>query len=53
MMFVALGMSGVVPILHGLRIYGYAGLESRASVSWVVLQGALYIFGAVLYAVSS
>jgi adiponectin receptor len=52
MMFVSLGLSGVVPIFHALRIYGYQGLEDRASVSWVVLQGGLYIFGAVLYAVS-
>lgn len=51
-MFVSLGLSGVVPILHGLEIYGYQGLEDRTSVSWVILHGALYIFGAVLYAVS-
>lgn len=51
-MFASLGLSGVVPILHGIRIYGYQGLEDRTSVSWVILQGALYIFGAVLYAVS-
>lgn len=52
MMFIGLGLSGVVPVVHGIRIYGYQGLEERASVSFVVLQGALYIFGAVLYAVS-
>lgn len=51
MMFVALGLSGVVPIIHGALIYGFDGLEERMSLSWVVLHGAMYIFGAVLYAV--
>ncbi|TDZ22097.1 ADIPOR-like receptor [Colletotrichum orbiculare MAFF 240422] len=49
-MFVALGASGVVPVLHGLRVYGAAGLEDRMSLSWVALHGLMYILGAVLYA---
>ncbi|OLN97193.1 ADIPOR-like receptor SPBC12C2.09c [Colletotrichum chlorophyti] len=49
-MFVALGASGVVPVLHGLQIYGRADLEARMSLSWVVLHGLMYIFGAFLYA---
>lgn len=51
MMFIGLGLSGVIPVVHGMTIYGYGGLEDRMSVSWVISQGALYIFGAVLYAV--
>lgn len=50
--FVALGLSGVVPVIHGLSKYGYETLERKMSLGWVVLQGALYIFGAFLYAVS-
>ncbi|EFY91687.1 hypothetical protein J3458_004915 [Metarhizium acridum] len=50
-MFVGLGLSGVVPVIHGMSVYGYAGLEERMSISWVIAQGAMYIFGAVLYAV--
>jgi predicted membrane channel-forming protein YqfA (hemolysin III family) len=53
MMFVGLGVSGVVPVIHGAFIYGFQGLEDRMSLSWVVLHGAMYIFGAVLYAVCS
>lgn len=53
MMFIGLGLSGVVPVFHGISIYGYEGMEDRMSVSFVILQGALYIFGAVLYAVCS
>jgi adiponectin receptor len=50
-MFVGLGLSSVIPIIHALRIYGYQGLEDRISVSWVAAQGGFYIFGAALYAV--
>ncbi|KAF4979600.1 hypothetical protein FZEAL_4229 [Fusarium zealandicum] len=51
MMFVALGVSGVVPIVHGCFIYGPQGLEDRMSISLVALHGAMYIFGAFLYVV--
>ncbi|KAG6021333.1 hypothetical protein E4U41_002523 [Claviceps citrina] len=50
-MFIGLGLSGVVPVIHGLSIYGYAGLDDRMSISFVFAQGAMYIFGAVLYAI--
>lgn len=52
LMFVGLGLSGVVPILHALSVYGYRQLDERMGLSWVILQGGLYIFGAFLYAVS-
>ncbi|KAK2038252.1 hemolysin III family channel protein [Colletotrichum somersetense] len=48
--FVALGASGVVPVLHGAAVYGRAEMEARMSLSWVVLHGAMYILGAFLYA---
>ncbi|KFA65934.1 hypothetical protein S40285_02394 [Stachybotrys chlorohalonatus IBT 40285] len=51
MMFVALGLSGVVPVIHGVRLYGYQALEDRMSISLIILHGAMYIFGAFLYAV--
>ena len=50
-MFVCLGLSGVIPVCHGLLKFGYQALEDRMGLSWVVLQGAMYIFGAFLYAV--
>ncbi|KAI1414846.1 HlyIII-domain-containing protein [Hypoxylon sp. FL1857] len=50
-MFVGLGVSGVVPVCHGLSIYGYRSLEERMGLNWVLLQGFLYIFGAFLYAI--
>lgn len=52
LMFVGLGLSGVIPVLHGLSFCGYRQLDERMGLSWVLLQGGLYIFGAFLYAVS-
>ncbi|KAI0483090.1 hemolysin-III related-domain-containing protein [Xylariaceae sp. FL0804] len=49
--FVGLGVSGVVPVCHGLAVYGYRSLEERMGLSWVLFQGFLYISGALLYAV--
>ncbi|KAL1876479.1 hypothetical protein Daus18300_002723 [Diaporthe australafricana] len=50
LMFVGLGVSGVIPVIHGLTIYGYQELNERMGLSWVLLQGVLYISGAFLYA---
>lgn len=52
MMFVGLGVSGVIPVIHGLTIYGYQELNGRTGLNWVLLQGVLYILGAFIYAVS-
>ncbi|RDA82878.1 hypothetical protein CP532_0391 [Ophiocordyceps camponoti-leonardi (nom. inval.)] len=48
--FVALGLSGVVPVLHGIALRGYRELQESMSIDWTIAQGALYIIGAVLYA---
>lgn len=50
-MFVGLGMSGVVPILHALEFYGFSEIDNRMGLSWILLEGGLYTFGAFLYAV--
>lgn len=49
-MFVAMGGSSVLPVLHGLRLYGWADLEERMGLSWMLAEGVLYITGAGLYA---
>jgi adiponectin receptor len=51
-MFVAMGLSAVVPVLHGIRMYGYKQLERQIGLNWLVSQGALYVIGAVIYAAS-
>lgn len=51
MMFVAMGLSAVFPVVHGLHLYGSRSMNDRMGLSWVVLQGVLYVTGAGLYAV--
>lgn len=49
-MFVAMGLSAVFPVFHALRLYGLAQTQKQIGLYWMLLQGALYIFGAGLYA---
>lgn len=51
-MFIMMGLSAIVPVLHGLKLYGLEQMQRQIGLSWLVLQGALYITGAVIYAVS-
>jgi predicted membrane channel-forming protein YqfA (hemolysin III family) len=52
-MFVAMGLSAVFPVLHGLQKYSVQEMQDRIGLSWLLLQGFLYILGAGLYAVST
>lgn len=52
-MFVAMGLSAVIPVLHGLKLFGVEKMERQIGLTWLVLQGVLYVFGAFLYAVSA
>jgi adiponectin receptor len=49
-MFVAMGLSAVFPVIHGLYRYGWETLNPAIGLSWVLLEGALYITGAGIYA---
>ncbi|KAI4151044.1 MAG: hypothetical protein LQ340_003735 [Diploschistes diacapsis] len=49
-MFVAMGLSAIIPIVHGLWIYGFAVMEDRIGLKWLVGQGVTYIVGAGIYA---
>jgi adiponectin receptor len=52
-MFVGMGLSAIFPVLDGLVLYGFGQMRKQIGLLWLVLQGALYILGASLYAVSS
>ena len=52
-MFVAMGLSAIVPVLHGLKLYGLKQMNDRIGLSWLVSQGFFYVLGAGIYAVSS
>ncbi|QIW95163.1 hypothetical protein AMS68_000681 [Peltaster fructicola] len=49
-MFVAMGLSAVFPVIHGISNYGMQRMERQIGLSWLVLQGVLYVVGAVIYA---
>ena len=51
-MFVAMGLSAIFPILHGVRLYGIGRMNDQIGLSWLVLEGFLYVSGAALYGVS-
>jgi len=51
-MFVAQGLSGIIPILHGVKLYGMSDTRNRVGFVWLGLEGFMYILGAGLYAVS-
>lgn len=50
-MFIAMGLSAVFPVLHGLKLYGIWQMINQIGLFWVVLQGFFYILGACIYAV--
>lgn len=50
LMFILFGLSGVLPIVLGINKFGYDQVKQRTSMTWLVLEGALYITGAVMYA---
>jgi len=47
-----MGLSAIIPVLHGSRLYGLRQFNLSIGLSWLVLQGVLYIAGAAIYAVS-
>lgn len=48
--FIAFGLSGAVPAIHYAVMEGWVNAVSYASLGWLILMGALYILGALLYA---
>ncbi|KAL3852269.1 hypothetical protein ACJMK2_015934 [Sinanodonta woodiana] len=49
--FIALGLSGVIPALHYVITDGFYHAIHCASLGWLCLMAVLYIVGAVIYAV--
>lgn len=49
-MFAAMGLSAVVPVLHGVLLYGTHTMRASMGLDWLLLQAALYLLGAGLYA---
>lgn len=49
-MFIALGLSGVIPALHFVISDGFDQAVNNASLGWLCLMAVLYIVGALIYA---
>jgi len=48
--FLALGCSGIIPIVHMMIIYGIQRGSQQGAVGWLIVMGLSYIIGAILYA---
>jgi adiponectin receptor len=46
--FIALGLGGAAPVLHGLVSHGYRKLCYEMGFVFLVLSGVMYIFGALM-----
>lgn len=49
-MFILFGLSGILPIIAGVRIFGSEEAIARAEAGWCCAEGFFYILGACLYA---
>jgi len=48
--FIALGLSAIVPISHGLIVHGLTKVRHEMGFGWLLPSAGLYISGALLYA---
>ncbi|CAG8649918.1 1805_t:CDS:2, partial [Racocetra persica] len=48
-LFLALGLSAVIPLTHALVLYGIELCFSVISLKWIIITGILYIAGALVY----
>jgi adiponectin receptor len=51
MVFISLGLSAVFPVTHALLAYGFERSSQEMGLGWLLASGALYILGALNYAV--
>ncbi|KAF7509884.1 hypothetical protein GJ744_007395 [Endocarpon pusillum] len=49
-MFVSVGLSGVLPMSHAVRLFGIDQAKLQMGWSWFVLEAVFYITGAIIYA---
>lgn len=49
-MFILFGLSGGLPVLTAISLFGSESAFERSNAAWLVAEGFFYIFGACLYA---
>lgn len=50
LMFILFGLSGVLPILTAVSLFGIESASERSNALWLIAEGFFYILGACLYA---
>ncbi|CAA90822.1 ADIPOR-like receptor SPBC12C2.09c [Schizosaccharomyces pombe] len=50
LIFVLMGLFGIFPVIHALKIFSFSEILVRMGLVWLLLQGLFYIVGAVIYA---
>ncbi|KAG0280811.1 hypothetical protein BGZ95_008603 [Linnemannia exigua] len=48
-LFLAMGLSAVFPIIHGLVLYGIQLARKAIALDYMIIMGFFYVFGAILY----
>ncbi|CAG8583481.1 11084_t:CDS:2 [Racocetra persica] len=48
-LFISMGLSAIIPLIHALIIYGVELSVNVISLNWMVVMGAFYITGALIY----
>lgn len=50
LVFILFGLSGVLPVVTAVFLFGISNAYERSNALWLVLEGVFYITGALLYA---
>ncbi|KAG0068493.1 hypothetical protein BGZ89_004639 [Linnemannia elongata] len=48
-LFLAMGLSGLFPIVHGIVLYGFAMAQRAVALNYMFCMGAAYVIGALIY----
>ncbi|KAJ3124897.1 hypothetical protein HK101_006023 [Irineochytrium annulatum] len=47
--FMALGLSGIIPLTHSVILHGLRFSQQAMSFNWMVAMGSMYVVGALIY----
>ncbi|KAF9108581.1 hypothetical protein BGX29_010187 [Mortierella sp. GBA35] len=48
-LFLAMGLSGLFPIIHGIVLYGFPMAQRAVALNYMFCMGAAYVVGALIY----
>ncbi|KAG0379250.1 hypothetical protein BGX24_001136 [Mortierella sp. AD032] len=48
-LFLAMGLSGLFPIIHGIVLYGFPMAQRAVALNYMFCMGAAYVIGALIY----